>query len=111
MSVGMRDSEKYAGKKIVAHVLIMVLVLSMLSVMIFASSYSASAGDTHTWDGGGVGALASTKENWVGDASAPEAGDAVVFDAGALACTWDLAITLASFTMSAGYSGTITIAS
>jgi len=64
--------------------------------------------DSHTWDGGGANALASTKENWATDI-APTAGDAIVYDAGSSASTFDLALSLGSFTITAGYSGTITI--
>ena len=90
----------------------------IIAIVMLASAFGAFIGpftinvsavpDTHPWDGGGANALASTIENWVGDAAAPEAGDTVVFDAGALPCTWDLAITLASFSMNAGYSGVVT---
>ena len=63
--------------------------------------------NTHTWDGGGLDVYAGTHDNWVSDI-APTAGDAIVFDAGALPCTWNLSLALDSFTIAAGYSGVIT---
>jgi hypothetical protein len=96
-------------KKLLAHGILALLLVSSFVLTVDVSSKNASAApDTHTWDGGGANALASTKENWVGDVAAPETGDTVVFDAGALPCTWDLAIALPSFTISVGYTGTIT---
>ena len=98
-------------RKLWCSLLVVGLILGVFPIALCIASTNVSAtSDTHTWDGGGANALASTKENWVGDVAAPEAGDAVVFDAGALACTWDLAITLSSFTMEASYSGTMTVA-
>ena len=95
------------GNRVLSIGLVALLLISALGV--FLPTVVSATPDTHTWDGGGANALASTKENWIGDTSAPEAGDSVLFNAGALACTWDLGITLATFTTSATYSGVITI--
>lgn len=67
----------------------------------------ASAMDVHTWDGGGADVFAGTSANWVSDIH-PVAGDSVVWNAGALPCTWNLTITLDAFSMNAGYTGTVT---
>lgn len=67
----------------------------------------ASAMDVHTWDGGGADVYAGTMENWVSDVH-PESGDTVVFDAGALPCTWNLTDTLDAFYINATYTGTVT---
>jgi len=82
----------------------------ILCATIFIISFVSGgvSADTHTWDGGGANALASTKENWVGDAAAPETDDDVLFNAAALPCTWDIASTMGTYTITSGYSGTIT---
>lgn len=98
------------SRKLLSHLLLISLLIGTIPVALHISSNNASAApDTHTWDGGGANALASTKENWIGDVAAPEALDSVVLDAGALPCTWDLAITLNAFSMNVGYSGTVTL--
>jgi len=96
-------------KQHLSHLLFICLLLAgSIPIALHVSSQNVSAApDTHTWDGGGANALASTQENWVSDVT-PEAGDSVIFNAGALPCTWDLSIALGSFSMSAGYTGTIT---
>lgn len=64
---------------------------------------------TRTWDGGGTGNNASTKNNW-SDNTLPINGDTVVFDATSTDdCTWDLAITGITFQMNSGYTGTVTL--
>jgi hypothetical protein len=62
---------------------------------------------TKKWDAVD-GVLASTAANWTG--GLPIAGDNIEFDADSAAhnCTFDLALALGSFTMTADYSGTIT---
>ena len=95
--------------RLLSHLLVVSLLITAFPVILqIGSEDSSAAPDTHVWDGGGANALASTKENWVGDAAAPEALDSVVFDAGALPCTWDLAITTGTFIMDTGYSGVVT---
>ena len=94
--------------KILSHAILILLLISAFPLIIHVTSENVSAApDTHTWDGGGVDVLASTANNWVSNI-APEALDSVVWDAGALPCTWDLAITLATVSLNAGYSGTVT---
>jgi len=62
------------------------------------------------WDGGGVGALASTAANWEGDA-APGVGSDVQFSiASTKSCTWDIASTGAGHVqVLAAYTNTITL--
>ena len=89
-------------KKILAHLLIMALILSAFPVFASVGIMNASAtGDTHTWDGGGTGALASEGANWDQSNTAPQAGDSVIFDTGK-SCTWDLAIALDAFSINSG---------
>ena len=89
------------------------LALFGLAFMLIASGVvivlpdQVSAADTRTWDGGGGDVYAGTHANWVGDV-APIAGDSVIFNAGALPCSWNLSITLVTFNMNAGYTGVIT---
>ncbi len=69
---------------------------------------------TRTWTGGGADALASNVLNWDGGASAPAAGDDVVFDGatpvtGDDNCTWDITTNLNTLDVQSGYSGTITL--
>jgi lysophospholipase L1-like esterase len=93
--------------RITSIIIAVVMLAGAFGVLIGPFTINVSAApDTHTWDGGGANASASTKENWVGDV-APEAGDSVIFDAGALPCSWDLSITLNAFSMNAGYTGII----
>jgi len=61
---------------------------------------------THVWTPTS-GNLASTDANW-DVAAAPALGDAVVFDAGSTACTWDLTTFVGNFSITAGYTGIIT---
>ena len=59
------------------------------------------------------GVLASTAANWVGGVAPITGGvDDVVFDATGAAhnCTWDLAITLKTFSMNAGFAAVVTVA-
>lgn len=62
---------------------------------------------TCTWDGGGADALASNAVNWDTD-TAPVAGDSIVFPTTTKACTWDISLALAAFTVNSGYVQTIT---
>jgi len=91
--------------KTISLVLVLFMVLGAFAGIL--SLPSVAAVDTHTWDGGGGDVFAGTSLNWDTDIH-PEAGDAVVFNAGALPCTWNLSIALGSFTIAAGYTGTIT---
>jgi len=96
------------NKKFLSRLVIAFLIVSAFPLFVQVGSENASAApDTHTWDGGGADASAGTKENWVTNIS-PEAGDSVVFNAGALPCTWNLTAAFASFAISAAYTGTIT---
>ncbi len=63
-------------------------------------------GDAHTWTPTS-GNLASTAANW-NPASAPTAGDNIVFNSGSTACTWDIVATFGNFYMNATYTGTVT---
>ncbi|MDO8283313.1 MAG: thrombospondin type 3 repeat-containing protein [Thermodesulfovibrionia bacterium] len=61
------------------------------------------------WTGSGTDSLASNPDNWSNN-TIPQNGDDVVFKSTAPSCTWDLQnITPPSFTMEAGYSGTVTL--
>jgi len=88
-----------------------VMLVGAFGVLIgpFTTNVSAVP-DAHTWDGGGADAYAGTHANWDTDI-APTAGDAVIFNAGALLCTWNLSIATNTFSMDVGYTGTITFAS
>ena len=66
---------------------------------------------TATWDGGSPSTqLASDALNWDGPNTLPVAGDNIVFDGTSVeVCTWDLSTnSFGTFTIAAGYSGTIT---
>jgi hypothetical protein len=104
-----QETRKPNRFRITSIIIAIVMLIGAFGFLIgpFAINVSA-APDTHTWDGGGANALASTKENWVGDVAAPEAGDSALFNAGALPCTWDLAFTLVSFVISTTYTGVVT---
>jgi len=77
---------------------------------IFVHTVVAAAGAaTRTWSGGGADDLASNAANWTGSIS-PQTGDAVVFNStSSNNCTWDLNITLSSFNINPGYTGTVII--
>jgi PKD repeat protein len=97
------------GNKVLSHAILILLLISATPLVIHVSSENVSAvADTHTWDGGGANALASTGANWDQGDTAPIAGDSALFNAGALPCTWDLAITLEHFLLYATYSGVVT---
>ena len=67
------------------------------------------SGATHTWRGT-TSALASVHENWA-EGIAPYPGDAIVLDADSGDLTWDIDnVTLASWTQTEGYTGTVTFA-
>src|SRR5262245_41833940 len=57
---------------------------ALLAGLLLLSASSAALGAV--WDGGGIGTLWTTKENWTTD-TAPVAGDALQFPAGALQMT------------------------
>ena len=71
---------------------------------------------TYIWDGEGATNLASEAANWRLDVDGtivndmlPAEGTNILFDAtSAKACTWDLGIMVHSFTLAAGYTGTVT---
>lgn len=86
-----------------------ILALSILALSIVADESEAR---TCVWDGEGADALASNALNWDTD-TAPIGGDDILFDglnvSGDDPCTWDLDTdSFGMFTISAGYSGTIT---
>lgn len=84
--------------------LVSVLVLPSLA---FLGSDNAVATDSEVWNQTS-GNLASTNANWL-DGTKPIAGAAVIFNStSTAACTWDLTLILASFTVQSGYTGTIT---
>ncbi len=61
------------------------------------------------WTGGGTDNLASNPDNWLGGAI-PVNGDSVVFDSTFITnCTWDLNISLSSFSLRAGFSNMVTL--
>jgi len=104
-----QETKKPNRFRITSIIIAIVMLAGTFGILISPFTVNVSAApDTHTWDGGGANALASTKENWVGDVAAPEAGDTVVFNSGALPCTWDLTITLNDWSMSATYTGVVT---
>lgn len=100
----MRTSVKY--------VLAFFLIVIALGIGLSLSSDSADA-RLAVWDGGDPSsALASDPDNWDTD-TAPVAGDNILFDGlnatGDDPCTWDLSNnSFGTFTIAAGYSGTIT---
>ncbi len=85
-------------------------ILPDLIVCLFVLNLAVTAGAaTLTWSGGGADDLASTPGNWFGAVS-PHHADAVIFDSTSSGnCTWDLNITLSSFNIHPGYTGTVTI--
>jgi PKD repeat protein len=103
----MQDIELIRKKTLSHAILILLLVSAFPLIVHIGSSNVLAAPDTHTWDGGGADAFAGTHANWVSNI-APEAGDSVVFDAGALPCTWNLSIALNAFSINVGYSGVVT---
>ncbi len=83
------------------------LFLALIFLFLFGSVVSANAA-TLTWDGGGTNNLASNSINWSGNII-PQYGDNVIFDGTSTKdCTWDLPVTLASFTKKSAYTGKIT---
>jgi len=78
-------------------------------LLVFTAAPSTGAG-TFVWSGSGTDNLASNPANWTGSVS-PQNGDAVAFDStSSMACIWDLNITVSSFNINPGYTGTVTIA-
>jgi hypothetical protein len=64
---------------------------------------------TRTWDGGGADTNWSTPANWSSD-TLPVAGDTVTFNATSTKdAVVDVAVTVAIFQMSAGYTGTVSL--
>lgn len=100
----MRTSVKY--------VLAFFLIIAALGIGLSLFGGSADA-RLCVWDGGdATSALASDPDNWDTD-TAPVAGDNILFDGlnatGDDPCTWDLATnSFGTFTIAAGYTGTIT---
>jgi hypothetical protein len=91
--------------KLIRYSLALLLIfIAVCAIVIIADDASAR---TCTWDGGGANALASTKENWDTDV-APIAGDNILINTGSKAMTWDVSLSLGTFTIASGYSGTIT---
>jgi len=83
-----------------------VLAFSFLfsGIIILIPSHAQAV--TETWNQTS-GNLASTDANWL-DTSAPTTGADVIFDGTSVAdCTWDLGLSLTSFSMNSGYSGTV----
>jgi len=90
------------------------IILLLIAAAIFCFGIVADDSEARlcVWDGGDAGALASTAANWDTD-TAPVAGDDILFDGlnatGDDPCTWDLATnSFGTFTIAAGYTGTIT---
>ena len=64
---------------------------------------------TRTWDGGGADTNWSTPANWSSD-TLPVAGDTVTFNATSTKnAVVDVAVSVASFQMNAGYTGTVSL--
>ena len=74
------------------------------------SGWTFGAGATRIWQYGGVSALASAGSNWMGGV-APTVGDYVVFGSTTpkAPCQWDLAVALASMTVTGSYSSVVTL--
>ena len=89
------------------------------AALILSFAALSAAGATRTWKGGtsttvnkvSLGMLASTPENW-NEGVAPVDGDDIVFDATGAAnpCRWDLNVKPASWTQTADYVNTVTLA-
>jgi len=60
------------------------------------------------WTGGGADSLASNPANWAGN-KLPQSGDALLFEAAAADCIWDLEISPDIIRTGADYEGTITL--
>ncbi len=91
---------KYPHKKYVLSIAIIILLLSGVILPVSAAVVS--------WTGNGENDVASNPSNW-SDNIKPQYGDDVIFDATSVSCTWDLNITVRSFELYAGYSGTVLI--
>ncbi len=95
---------------------------SSLGVAVTASNSVDGGGNTNwtfigggggalkTWSYGGGSSAASASANWV-PSGAPAAGDSVVFGntTPTSPCAWDLAVTLASMSITGGYASTVTL--
>lgn len=86
--------------------------LFILGALVLITNTAFAA--TRTWTGDGADALASNALNWDGGASAPAAGDDVVFDGvfavtGNDPCTWNITTNLNTIDIQSGYTGTITL--
>ena len=94
-------------EKILSHAILILLLISAFPLVAQLGSENASADSPEVWNQTS-GNLASTDANWL-DGTKPIAGDNIIFNATSTAsCTWDLALALGSFTMTADYSGVIT---
>lgn len=80
------------------------LKLAMTTAVLVVAGVASAA--TRTWTGGGDDALASTDANWQ-EGARPQDGDDIVLNSGSAAMTWDLNISVASWTQD-GYTGTVT---
>lgn len=80
------------------------LKFAMTTAVLVVAGLASAA--TRMWTGGGDDALASTDANWQ-EGTRPQDGDDIVLNSGAAAMTWDLNITVASWTQD-GYTGTVT---
>jgi len=95
--------------RITSIIIACLMLIGVVGILIGPFTINVSAApDTHTWDGGGSGNLASDDDNW--DTTAPDTGDVVVFNTGSKGCTWDIAKTFAAFYVNSTYTGTITVA-
>lgn len=82
-------------------------MISLLGLILLTQSSIAA---TRTWDGGGATNNWSENANWSGDL-APTSGDDVVFDGTSVKnATVDISMTILTYAINAGYTGTITIA-
>jgi len=83
-------------------------VISLMVILFLFVFVLPARAVTVTWAGGGIDNLASNPANWTGS-RVPQYGDDVVFNATSTKdCTWDIAITLASLTITSGYTGKVT---
>jgi len=93
--------------KVSSHAILILLLISTVTGIIHFGSGNVFADTPEVWNQTS-GALASTDANWL-DGTKPIAGDNIIFNATSTAsCTFDLALALGSFTMTADYSGVIT---
>ena len=82
----------------------------------YSAGYGAPTQQVKYWIGGTAG-NSSDNSRWslssggANDTTAPFTGDTVIYDANGLGdCSWNSTVTVAAFTETAGYTGTVTIA-